>query len=228
MSKRKRCKANTNSGRRCKNTTDTGDFCSIHAPKADEYGLTLKQKRFAEYFVASGNGVSSAELAGYEGSYSTLGVTAHDNLKKPKIQKYISELTSESGMKAKEVLQRLSNIARTSMTDVVDVDAETNQIRLNREKVLLNGSAIKKITIDNSKNPETGYENQKIRIELYPADQALVNLGRHHKLFTDVIEGNDKNWLVPVDPTKVDAMDPLKWVEEFKQEPTPEESNEKQ
>jgi len=218
MSKSKQCKGKTRDSNRCKNKADESGFCYLHEPSDQDrpYGMTLKMKRFAEYFVESGNGVASAELAGYSGSYSTLGSIASENLQKPEIQKYISDLTAEEGMGAREVLHRLANIARTSITDVVDIDPETNTINIDREKLLLNGSVVKKITIDKSTNPETGYENEKIRVELYPADQALVNLGRHHKLFTDVLETDDKNWLVPVDSEKVDAMDPLDWVEKYK------------
>lgn len=51
--------------------------------------LTKKEKGFANDFLDTGNGVQSA-LNNYDTeSYSTAGVIAHENLKKPKIQAYL-------------------------------------------------------------------------------------------------------------------------------------------
>ena len=50
--------------------------------------LTLKQQRFVEAF--DGNATAAARAAGYKGSDNTLGVTAHDLLKLPKIQAAIA------------------------------------------------------------------------------------------------------------------------------------------
>ncbi len=54
-------------------------------------GLSKKEKGFVKDFVETGNGVQSA-LNNYDTeSYSTAGVIAHDNLKKPKIINAIQE-----------------------------------------------------------------------------------------------------------------------------------------
>lgn len=54
-------------------------------------GLTGKQRLFVEAYLQCFNGVEAARRAGYQGDYSTLGVTAHDNLKKPKIKNEIEK-----------------------------------------------------------------------------------------------------------------------------------------
>lgn len=75
-------------------------------------GLTLKQDRFVDGIIATnGNGVRAAEIANYNGSYSTLGVTAHDNLKKPKIQAAIAKRLKPI-MNNSEILEELSEIGR--------------------------------------------------------------------------------------------------------------------
>ena len=51
--------------------------------------LTGKQRLFIEAYLQCFNGVEAARRAGYQGSYSTLGVTAHDNLKNPKVKSVI-------------------------------------------------------------------------------------------------------------------------------------------
>lgn len=120
-------------------------------------------------------------------------------------------------MSAREVINRQSGIARTSITDIVDI-SDDGSVSINKEKLLLNGHSVKNITINRNKNPETGHVTEKIKIELYPADDALKWLGKHHSLYTDRLDvnGESKHWIVPVDPSKVDTMDPLEWVQTFK------------
>lgn len=47
--------------------------------------LTLKQLRFIDAYMATGNGTEAARQAGYKGSYETLAQNARDNLRKPHI-----------------------------------------------------------------------------------------------------------------------------------------------
>lgn len=55
--------------------------------------LTEKQKAFADYYITSLNATESALKAGY--SENTAGAIGHENLKKPKIRKYIDERLAE-------------------------------------------------------------------------------------------------------------------------------------
>ena len=72
--------------------------------------LTLKQKRFADEYIISGNATQSAIKAGY--SKKTAGVIAVENLEKPNIKAYIDERLKELDDKAiakqEEVLQYLT------------------------------------------------------------------------------------------------------------------------
>ncbi len=76
--------------------------------------LTLKQQRFADEYIISGNATQSAIKAGY--SKKTAGVTGGENLKKPYIQDYIEkklkELDDEKTMSLKEAIERSTSIAR--------------------------------------------------------------------------------------------------------------------
>jgi phage terminase small subunit len=51
--------------------------------------LTIKQRKFVEAY--SGNGTEAARIAGYTGDDNTLGVTAHELLRNPKIAQLIKE-----------------------------------------------------------------------------------------------------------------------------------------
>jgi len=74
--------------------------------------LTPQQKRFCEEILVDGNVTQAAIRAGYSkrSAYST----GHDNLKKPKIQKYISELKEARSLRtqvtADRILQELAKI----------------------------------------------------------------------------------------------------------------------
>lgn len=80
--------------------------------------LTLKQQRFADEYIISGNATQAAIKAGY--SKRTAGVIADENLKKPKIKKYIderlAELESAKIAKQDEVLRYLTGVMRAEST----------------------------------------------------------------------------------------------------------------
>lgn len=56
-------------------------------------GLTLKQKRFADEYIISGNATNAAIKAGY--SRKTAKSSGNENLTKPDIQNYIKSRTAE-------------------------------------------------------------------------------------------------------------------------------------
>jgi phage terminase small subunit len=85
--------------------------------------LTEKQKRFADYYIETGNATKSAKRAGY--SPKTARVIGQENLLKPAIKSYIDERLKEMDekriMKAEEVMQLLTAIARNEVTEDVVV-----------------------------------------------------------------------------------------------------------
>lgn len=76
--------------------------------------LTLKQKRFADEYIISGNASDAARKAGY--SKKTCGSIGDENLKKPAISQYIEkrlkELDDSKKMSLEEAIERISSIAR--------------------------------------------------------------------------------------------------------------------
>ncbi len=85
--------------------------------------LTEKQKKFADYYIESGNATQAAIKAGY--SKKTAYKIGAENLRKPQIKKYIGErmeqLASERIMSAQEILERLSLIANAKIKETVVV-----------------------------------------------------------------------------------------------------------
>lgn len=98
-----------------------------------ENKLSLKQKRFCEYYIISGNATDAALKAGY--SEKTAYIIGFENLKKPKIQKYIEELNQKEESKriadGKEVLEYLTSVMRGESTTQVltgEKDEEGNYV----------------------------------------------------------------------------------------------------
>lgn len=82
-------------------------------------GLTLKQQRFADEYIISGNATQAAMLAGY--SKKTARSIGQENLTKPDIKKYIDErleeLESSKIAKQEEILKYLTSLMRGEETE---------------------------------------------------------------------------------------------------------------
>lgn len=81
--------------------------------------LTLKQKKFADEYIISGNATDAARKAGY--SKKTANRIATENLSKPVIREYIDErlkeIEDQAIMKQTEVMKRLTRHARREEID---------------------------------------------------------------------------------------------------------------
>lgn len=89
--------------------------------------LTEKQKRFADYYIETGNRTEAAVKAGY--SKKTARVIGQENLLKPAIKNYIDEKLTEMSSKriasANEVMELLTSAARGELEEeVVVVEGE--------------------------------------------------------------------------------------------------------
>ncbi len=136
-------------------------------------GLTDKQRVFVEEYLACWNAAEAARRAGYRGKFvRQLGA---ENLEKPYIQAYIKARLAEKAMAADEVLARLADQARGSMDDFVTVTGRGFRIDIAKAKKAGKMHLIKSISRG----------KQGIKIEIYDAHAALVDIGRHEKLFTD-------------------------------------------
>lgn len=80
--------------------------------------LTIKQKKFADEYIISGNASEAALKAGYKNE-----VSGRENLQKPTVKSYIDERMKELDEKSiadqKEVLQYLTRVMRGKETEEV-------------------------------------------------------------------------------------------------------------
>lgn len=123
--------------------------------------LTLKQKRFADEYIITGNATESAVKAGYSKKYAN--TNASKLLQNTTIKKYIDErleiLDSEKIADQKEVLQYLSAVMRGE----------------HKEKTLISIG-------------EFGQEIVDIDVGAKDRLKAAELLGKRYKLFTDKVE----------------------------------------
>lgn len=123
--------------------------------------LTLKQKRFADEYIISGNATESAIKAGYSKKHAN--TNASKLLQNTTIKRYIDErleiLDSEKIADQKEVLQYLSAVMRGE----------------HKEKTLISIG-------------EFGQEIVDIDVGAKDRLKAAELLGRRYKLFTDKVE----------------------------------------
>lgn len=92
--------------------------------------MTLKQQRFADEYIITGNATQSAIKAGY--SKKTARAIANENLMKPYIKDYIdkrlAKLESEKIATQEEVLQYLTSVMRGEKTEpLLVLDGEGTQ-----------------------------------------------------------------------------------------------------
>lgn len=97
--------------------------------------LTLKQQKFIDYYIQTGNGTQSAIEAGY--SPKTAYSIASDNLKnlEPYIKERMKALSNERIASAEEVLERLTRIARGEEKDAFGLDTN-NQDKIKALELL--------------------------------------------------------------------------------------------
>lgn len=148
--------------------------------------LTIKQRKFADEYIISGNATDAAVKAGYAEKYA--GSNADKLLKNTKISSYIKnrmeELQDEKILTQKQILVMLSEIASGQ--------AEEANVFMTKKPVML-------------ENPETGkfvkgYEDVP-EIVMTPTknsdrNKALELLGKNYRLWTDKVEADIQGTVV--------------------------------
>lgn len=141
--------------------------------------LSYKQRMFVEQYLISWNATDAARKAGYSRRTAhAKGATLRD---KPEIAALIAERIQAAAMDADEVLARLSEQARANIRDFIHIDPDGAFITLDEEALRTRGHLVKKISTSQGKT-------SSVSIELYDGQAALVQLGKHLKLFTENLD----------------------------------------
>ena len=140
--------------------------------------LTDKQRAFVEAYLECGfNGAEAARRAGY--SEKSIYSIASENLTKPKIREAIEQRLAEMTISADEVLFRLSEMAVADLGRYVAV--KDDQFFLDWDAMKRDG---KTHLVKEMRNTRDG-----MVVKLHDAQAALVHLGKHYRLFAELIEG---------------------------------------
>lgn len=161
--------------------------------------LTNKQRAFVNEYIQCWNATEAARRAGY--SEKTARSIGSENLTKPDIKQEIDERIAEMAMGANEALHRLSDMARASIEDFVDINPNiTNAVFLNFDKARQGGKLhlIKKLKYNSNGFPE---------IELHDAQAALIQIARHLGLFKDDNQPIINNQTIRVESVGLSSVD---------------------
>src|SRR5689334_8369672 len=106
--------------------------------------LSLKQKRFVEAYLATGNATEAARRAGYDTTDKALAVIGHENLRKLNIQRAISARVADANVKADEVIGTLASQMRGDITELFN---ENNGFSIEEIRSKGLGHLIKKVKL---------------------------------------------------------------------------------
>ena len=181
-----------------------------------EQKLTDKQKLFADLYLGEArfNATKAAKMAGYsEKSAYEIG---SQNLRKVEIAGYIDNALRGMTLGANEVLARLTQIANGSIEDVLDEDGkfdykEAKKLgKLPLLKKLKRKTTSKKVDVQEDGEEstlETSMVFEEVEFEMYSAHEALRDLGKYYKLFTErhEVEGAVSTYIMTKEEWEAEA-----------------------
>jgi phage terminase small subunit len=136
--------------------------------------FTLKEKKFIEAYLQTGNATEAARKAGYAQTPGALRVTAVRLLTKANIQKHIQSRLEECEVTSNEVINTLASQMRADITELFN-DFDSFDLQTIREKGL--GHLIKKIKVKREiPRDEDAEPVDVIELELHSQQAAAVQL----------------------------------------------------
>ena len=154
--------------------------------------LTLKQQRFADEYIITGNATESAIRAGY--SKNSAKEIASENLTKPNIKSYIDkrleELESDKIADQKEVLEYLTAVMRREKSENVVVT-----LREKTDRYVPDEDGNYKREVVETERAEI----VEIPSKLSDSNKAAELIGKRYGLFTDKIDLEVDSQVVIID-----------------------------
>lgn len=146
-------------------------------------GLTDKQKAFVEEYLACWNATEAARRAGYQGNDNTLSTIGCQNLRKLNIAEKINERLRAKAMSADEILARLADQARGDLGDLLNEEGRIDLLDVKQRGL---SHLLKSVSY---------FRSGRVKVEMYDAQAALIQLGRAHGLFRD----RQESWNMEID-----------------------------
>ncbi|USS93993.1 terminase small subunit (plasmid) [Fructilactobacillus ixorae] len=153
--------------------------------------LTIKQRKFADEYIISGNAADAYRKAGYKAAGDSIRVNASKLLTKPNVKDYITKrmekLQSEKVASQQEVMEYLTRVMRREENENQVVTLKTREEKWNPVKH--DGKKqLKKVTIEKE---EPSVVPMPTRVS--DANKAAELLGKRYSLFKDAVDITSSN-----------------------------------
>ena len=151
--------------------------------------LTPKQQIFVEEYLVDRNATQAAIRAGY--SEKTAHVIGQENLRKPAIasavQAAMDERSERTQITADNVLNELAKIGFSDVRSLFTPDGNLKPVSDLDDSAAACLSSIE-ITTRKARGGDDDEIEEVAKVRLWDKRAALVDLGKHLKLFTDKVE----------------------------------------
>lgn len=145
--------------------------------------LSAKHQQFVNEYLKAWNGTTAYLRAYPHVNADTARANGARLLADASVSEAIRQRITENAMTADEVLARLAKHARGSMADFLNVNANGATIDLVKAAESEQLDIVRKFTQTTKRYGET--EIEEVTIDLYDAQSALLNMGKHLDLFSD-------------------------------------------
>lgn len=168
--------------------------------------LTEKQKRFCEEYLVDLNATQAAIRAGY--SEKTARQIGPENLSKPVIQDYISELRSEqkkrTGITVEKVLREYAKIAFSDIRNLFDGNGDLKSVDDLSEEDAGSIASVEVYKEDLRSGEETLGTATTKKVKMWDKLRALEGLGKHLGMFEK--DNNQKAATIQINIDNEDAQ----------------------
>ena len=159
--------------------------------------MNNRQRAFIQEYLKDFNATRAAKSVGY--SEKAARAIGSRLLTKANIAEAVKAEIAERAMGKEEVLQRIADIARGDMADLMDITPtgfilelmvkdENGNLTVNPKTKLIKKIKQKTTTILAKSEDGGDKEFVETELELYSAYDAQVTLGKYHKLWTDALD----------------------------------------
>lgn len=156
-------------------------------------GLTPRQSAFIDHYLETQNATESARLAGYPQTESSLWVTGHRLLRSAKVQAELKRRLGKHILTPQEVLESLTEHARSDIADVLQPDGSFD---LRAAKRRGKSKLLRKLKV--KQRYEKGADGELTPViehefELHDAQAALNTMAKYHGLLIERTESVNLN-----------------------------------
>jgi phage terminase small subunit len=163
-------------------------------PSTQKKPLKPEHLVFAEAYLRLLHRADAYHVAYPSASRETCYANGSELLKNTEIAAYVDERMAELTMRPAEILRRMSDMAQATLKPFINVtDEGFVYFDFSDPEAMNYVHLIKKIKSKRTRrlDGESTWEDELVEVELYDAKDALKELGKQHKLFTDnVTVGN--------------------------------------